>query len=167
MFDEHYRDQVRTAAKVVNARITELSAEQSQQVRAAVLQRFVDGSRIPSAGFSKRRTLESWPLWEALRGAASVQAVDGWRWVSDFVGNSTVVMFFNEDEDRTMFRFADGAQLVPVLEECTPFEFYLTNDDAEYLICFNHHDVLIGAGTAALWLEQRSENRPSTVAAGD
>ena len=76
-------------------------------------------------------------------------------------------MFFNEDEDQAMFHFADGAEVVPVLEECTPFEFYLTDDSAAYLICFNHHDVLLATGTAAPWLEQRSTQRPSTVVAGD
>ncbi len=165
--DKHYRDHVRAAAKAVNAQITELPGEESRRVRTAVRRKFADKSRVPVAGFTARRMLDSWPLWEALHGTVGVQALDGWRWVSDFVGNNEVIMFFNEDEDQAMFRFADGAQVVPVLEECTPFEFYLTNDSTDYLICFNHHDVLIAAGTAVPWLEQRSKKRSSTVVASD
>ena len=62
--DKHYRDQVRTAAKAVNAQISELPVEESQQVRTAVLQRFADKSRVPAAGFTARRMLDSRPLWE-------------------------------------------------------------------------------------------------------
>ena len=31
------------------------------------------------------------------------------------------------------------------------FEFYLTNRDTTYLVCFNHHDFLIGTGEATQW----------------
>lgn len=33
------------------------------------------------------------------------------------------------------------------------FEFYITNFETEYVICFNHHDCLLGCGTAKKWVE--------------
>ncbi len=51
-----------------------------------------------------------------------------------------------------MFELAHGRDAVAILEECTGFEFYLTNVEAKFLVCFNHHDFLIAAGDAAPWL---------------
>jgi hypothetical protein len=49
---------------------------------------------------------------------------------------------------------------VRVLEECFNFEYYLTDQDCSYFICFNHHKYLVTAGTAADWLKNLlDENR--------
>lgn len=34
-------------------------------------------------------------------------------------------------------------------------EFYVTNKNNEYLLCFNHHDVLIACGDATEWIKNR------------
>lgn len=51
-----------------------------------------------------------------------------------------------------MFEFTHRRDIVAVLAECTGFEFYLTDVEATFLLCFNHHDVLIAAGDARPWL---------------
>lgn len=33
-------------------------------------------------------------------------------------------------------------------------EFYVTNKNNEYLLCFNHHDVLIACGDATEWIKK-------------
>ena len=33
-------------------------------------------------------------------------------------------------------------------------EFYITDRDQSYVICFNHHDVLYGCGAAKEWVEK-------------
>jgi hypothetical protein len=57
-------------------------------------------------------------------------------------------MFFNLPDEKAAFTFNKGDDVVSVLSETYGFEFYLTNRCAEYLICFNHHDVLIACGSA-------------------
>ena len=160
------RDQLNAAAKLTNSKVTELPLSECNDVRARVLRKFISERDMPPAGFSTRRRQDTWPLWESLQDMVSVQNAEAWRWVSDFVGHTSTIMFFNEDETQSMFRFVDGSQVVAVLGECYPFEFYLTNDATAYLLCFNHHDFLIAAGTAALWLEQQLRNQPPAAIAG-
>jgi hypothetical protein len=79
---------------------------------------------------------------------------NAYKLISNFFkdNDSKVYMLFNEDEERAGFEFRDGAGIVPILDECLSFEFYLTNQELDYFICFNHHDYLVTAGTAAIWL---------------
>jgi hypothetical protein len=61
-----------------------------------------------------------------------------------------------------MFALARRRDAVAVLAESTGFEFYLTDIDATFLLCFNHHDFLIAAGDARPWLltcAQRGRHR--------
>jgi len=46
-----------------------------------------------------------------------------------------------------------GEALTTWLANSHAFEFYMTDMDAGYLICFNHHDVLVCRGSARAWLE--------------
>ena len=93
-------------------------------------------------------------MWERLRRFESVQDSDSWSLIRGGVSSGAVVMFFEKDRDFSMVRFSHGGDVVAVLRECTGFEFYLTNPEAEYLLCFNHHDFLIGAGTAEDWIRE-------------
>ena len=40
-----------------------------------------------------------------------------------------------------------------MLEETYGYEFYVTDEECTYLICFNHHDILYTCGRAIKWLE--------------
>ena len=101
-----------------------------------------------------------WHLWEMLADDVSVRDSESWRWVSGFLENNSVIMFFNEDDDISVFEFQDGKDIVPVLAETNSFEFYLTDKSISYTLCFNHHDYLVATGTAADWLRRRIENTP-------
>jgi hypothetical protein len=39
-----------------------------------------------------------------------------------------------------------------ILAESPGFEFFLTNEDVDYVLCFNHHNYLIGVGQCKDWL---------------
>src|SRR3712207_2762173 len=92
-------------------------------------------------------------LWETARNCASVHDPDGWRWISGFVGSRACVLLFDAGEEAGMFHVPSGPALESLLANSHGFEFYVTDMDASYLICFNHHDVLVCWGSARTWLE--------------
>lgn len=96
-------------------------------------------------------------MWESFRDCASVQYPGAWRWITEFVGPRECILLFNETEDEEMFSVSSGSALGELLEETYGFEFYVTDRDVAYLICFNHHDFLICCGTAKTWLLARIE----------
>jgi hypothetical protein len=102
-------------------------------------------SRFPSRG--------PW-MWETVSDCASVQSPDGWRWISRFVGSQACILLFDVDEEVEMFHIPSGGALESLLTNTYGFEFYVTDVDANYLICFNHHDMLICCGSARVWLEE-------------
>ena len=42
-------------------------------------------------------------------------------------------------------------------------EFYITNETYEYLLCFNHHDVLFATGTAEAWLSSYAKQKKISI----
>lgn len=90
-------------------------------------------------------------IWQNLLDSASVQDQDGWRRIDEYLLGSKFLLFFDETEDRNIIEFPIGSSLTSVLEECPYFEFYVTNDEVTYLLCFNHHEFLISAGQATYW----------------
>ena len=42
-----------------------------------------------------------------------------------------------------------------LLSEMSLEEFYITDDEISYLLCFSHHDILYAAGAAKGWLEMK------------
>lgn len=92
-------------------------------------------------------------LWESFKAFAVKQTDDGWQKLCDFVGNKTCLMFFDNMEDESVFVLKNGQDLYTLLSEMYGFEFYITDFETEYLLCFNHHDCLLGCGRAKKWVE--------------
>jgi len=82
---------------------------------------------VPEPKFARGRT--NW-LWARYAQRVSIQDAGAWAWIDEFVTGSEVIMFFNVMDDKAVFIFADGAQIVPTLREAYNFEFYLTDRDA-------------------------------------
>ncbi|UGY17737.1 hypothetical protein [Bradyrhizobium septentrionale] len=80
---------------------------------------------------------------------------DGWELISKYVGAKQCVLF--EDRAREIWRFRDGSDLLQILDNCPPMEFYICDEEASYLLCSNHHDYLIGWGAASSWVDQLDE----------
>lgn len=40
-----------------------------------------------------------------------------------------------------------------MLSETWGFEFYVTNEQASFLFCFSHHDILYACGDVKIWLK--------------
>ena len=52
------------------------------------------------------------------------------------------------------FLIPNGTELYKILEDSFGFEFYITNQNHSYILCFNHHDILYGAGEAKKWVSE-------------
>jgi hypothetical protein len=61
----------------------------------------------------------------------------------------------SQECDRSVVFLKNGLNLSAILGECTGFIFYLTDLNFTYLICFNDHDILIGAGAAIDWVKSK------------
>jgi hypothetical protein len=72
-------------------------------------------------------------------------------------------MLFNCSDDTSILKFSEGKYVVPVLQECSDFEYYLTNHELDYFICFNHHDSLIASGNATSWLEGLTDENSELI----
>lgn len=92
------------------------------------------------------------PLWERLSATSSLQEPDGWRLIAGFDIRGPIILFVEEPR-ACGFEFETMVDVVAVLGETFGFVFYLVDVEASYLVAFNDHDFLIGAGLAAGWLD--------------
>lgn len=129
--------------------IQPVAAGASDRIREHVLARYV------RAGLTGAR------IWESSEEAASVHNRDAWGWVSEFVDSRSCVLLFDAVEEEEMFDVPSGRALERLLANSHGFEFYVTDREVSYLICFNHHDVLICWGSAKDWLENRLGRSPN------
>lgn len=68
-------------------------------------------------------------------------------------------MFFNPSDEKKIYSFPKGDDVVAILSETYGYEYYITNRAVDYLLCFNHHDVLITCVNAKEWLKAYSEKQ--------
>ena len=92
-------------------------------------------------------------LWDQFKDAAVIADSNGWEKLCSFVGGNSCLMFFDNIEDKSVILISNGKELYKLLDEMFGFEFYITNFETDYLLCFNHHDCLLGCGTAKKWIE--------------
>ena len=137
-------DEIALAVQLVNAHVRMLPKDESEHIKSLL-----------AIKLNVARPL--WHLWENVTHDVSVCDQESWKWIAEFVKDTTVVMFFNEDDESTVIEFQDGKDVVPVLAETSSFEFYLTDYSVSYTLCFNHHDYLVATGSAADWLQRKLE----------
>lgn len=102
-----------------------------------------------------------WPLWDQENDDPSIQEENAWELVAEFIGDAPCVILWEPRTESQLIEFLSGQDLVRVLRECHRTEFYITDRDSSYLLCFNHHDFLIGSGRAAPWLLEVSKRGDS------
>lgn len=136
--------EIKKIALINDIVVKELPDEQIKIVKSNIIQKYIYSQPKPF-------------LWEQLKEAAIIADSDGWKKLCGFVGNSKCIMFFDDIEDKSVLVISDGKSLYKLLDDMFGFEFYITNFETNYLLCFNHHDCILGCGTAKNWIESLNE----------
>lgn len=140
----YFKEDVLEASKLLKIDIDILSLEKGNEI----LQRLANN-------FFKNKL--KYPLWENLPEAFGFQTKNGWEYLKEFTKEKKIILFFNNYDEKTMFDINDGSQVSDLIAECSSFEFYITDDSGSFIICYNHHDYLIGIGKEAIiWLKKLS-----------
>lgn len=92
--------------------------------------------------------------WEDLKGEKTSVIFpedNGWSYLDQLVGKHEKVWFVgcNSKYDVTKFYLFQGyvKPIQQVLGEMYPFEYYLINKKYEWMLCENHHGVMIALGS--------------------
>ena len=133
------RDEIR---RVASKGVQELSESDTKDLFERVEKAFARNGRTP--------------LWERLTASAGRQNAYGWREIGRFV-DGALILLVDDPQGHCAFRFDTAAALQGVLEETSGFEFYATDDALTFLLAFNHHDFVIGAGRAEAWIRSLPE----------
>lgn len=133
--------QISVAAKSEKIEVIELSVEETKHLFHQLADKYTDGKLM-------------FPLWEYFTQDLAVNNADAWQWIDEFIANSDAVLLFNPTDSSTSFKVVGGKNVVKLLAEMFSVEFYVTNIELDYLLCFNHHDVLIACGKSMEWLKK-------------
>jgi hypothetical protein len=96
------------------------------------------------------------PPWDNVNAPDGQLRHDGWQLVANYVGTTRCLLFTLGAQ--IIWKFNNGSDLLRVLQECPPFEFYVCDCDFNYLLCFNHHDYVVGWGSASSWVNNLGIN---------
>lgn len=127
--------------KESNVIIKKLELNETKDILDLILKKYIDIS-----------TKGVW-LWEKFIHYEVFNDDMAWSYIKDFVKNNECIMFFNQEEEKEMFLIQSGNDLNYVLSETCGFEFYITNKQCSYLLCFTHHNILYGCGIAEKWIK--------------
>lgn len=92
-------------------------------------------------------------LWEKFIRYQSISDNNAWSYIKNYVKDNECIILFNQEEEKEMFLLRNGNDLDYLLSETYGFEFYITNRECAYLLCFNHHNILYGCGDAENWIK--------------
>lgn len=150
-------DEIRNAAHKLNIFISTVDESTALKIRKKLAENFTsDGGNFPYR-----------ISWQNIANYESAHRPDdGWMLVGDFVGNEEVFLFISPDQEKTIWKIQSGTDLVLVLGECFGFPFCVTSENADYILCLDDHDCLIGSGRVVEWI-QKLKNLPKTVKGHD
>jgi hypothetical protein len=134
---------IQTAIDEHSLTVRELAPEATEKLLLDIRQKFVEPD------FER-------PMWETLRSRASKRRAAGWQDIGLFVGENSCVILI--EDERNAYECTSGKVLTKLLEECPGFEFYVTNDKGDYLLCHNHHNYLLGCGSAVDWVQSLNDD---------
>ncbi len=126
------------AVKTLNLSVIEVSESETRKLIGEIQKQFC-GRQF------------SGPIWHGLLAHFGERWEEGWVKAGEYVGDRSCVLIC--DSEPCAFRIKNGVELNGLLGECPLFEFYVTDDAFNFLICQNDHGYLIGAGDAASWIQ--------------
>jgi hypothetical protein len=133
------KDAILKASSVMDCQAKQVSNNESSTIRKHIEEKYA-------------ATHGQSPLWERLEGDLSKYDPDGWRKIGEFPYDDKVTLFFDKNNETTMFSVNSCKEVVSILSECPGFVFYITDAKCSFLLCHNDHDYLIGAGVAKNWV---------------
>jgi hypothetical protein len=97
------------------------------------------------------RDEERGQLWDHVEWEFSRHDPSGWKGASSLIKSpgAELIVLIEDYAGMTGVRLGSPLSLERALAEMVGFVFYLTDDAAAYLVCFNDHDVLLAVGAAA------------------
>lgn len=139
------REEIERAAGQAGVRLTEVSHAHAGRIRRELLSKYGKDYRFEFGC-------------DNITAHAAIQHPEAWTWIGEFLGRRNALFFYDSSlatgrrPDNSMFLVPHGEDLVRLLEDCYGFVFYVTDEDTSYVLCFNEHDYLIGAGSAREWV---------------
>jgi hypothetical protein len=79
-------EEVKRAADVLDIDLTELSRDVSLEIIIIITEKHTAGN--------------SCFLWDDLTDYVYVNNSDAWSWINEYIGNTEVIMFFNESDEK-------------------------------------------------------------------
>jgi hypothetical protein len=93
--------------------------------------------------------------WEA-QPHVSLYEPHGWRWIPDFHPGPYYLFF--DDPDNSIFVVEKGWQLIVIFQRTKrKGPYFVTNEQADYLITIDQNHIMHGQGTAEVWLRSGIE----------
>jgi hypothetical protein len=86
-------------------------------------------------------------LFERLISCNSIRGSDVWTLVEELTGEDTIYVFPEETEDKSVYVFNNGKDLLKVHAECANFTIYVCNLNIDYLIVSTVENTLVVSGT--------------------
>ncbi len=151
----YHSQEIINASEKLKLNIQELSSLESQSTMLGILNRFCN------------KGIYKYPIWENLIDSIAIDCKFSWSWFKEILIEQELILFFEPDDDKKMFYFDNGKQIVEVLLNCYRFNFYITNLEQTFLFAYNDHDYLIACGNAKEWLRSYIlEYFPNTIVHG-
>ena len=133
-----------TNAKVLNIRVRQLSEMDAIITMQNVSRKFASSSMRGR-------------LFEKLIECIGIKNEQAWQWIGEYRVRGPIFVFFEDTEGSDVFELESTKDFVRVYENCALFTIYLTDLENNFLIVYTNEQTLIAAGTAADWLECKTD----------
>lgn len=132
---------VSTEIRKANVAATVLGTEETLTKWKAIAEKF---------GRSKSYSFQ---FWDELNDPSILFIESGWGFIKKMISPlENLYLFFELEDEKTAFLFEHGKELADVLIEVGCRDFYLLDEDMNFLICYSDHDVIFAEGAAKSWL---------------
>lgn len=142
--------QTEDAIKFHNLAVKIITGEENTLLRSIVKEKY-------------KKDKKAFSIWEGSYGyenffyAVIIPEKELLSWLVDLPRQNEIILFYDaySGAKNVMFQFSDENKLKFILEEVSPSEFYLTDENTSYLLCFTHHNAMFAFGDAINWLKEK------------
>ncbi len=130
--------------------------------QGAIVERYEDAEHIRSeinSKFTDPCKKSSIWIWERLKSDYGIHGARYLDLLPSLPLPKQVIVLFNRYEDKSAVLLEDSSKLLPIINDTYGFEFYVTDKAISFLLCYNHHEILIGCGPAEQWLKEVKERQ--------